>query len=323
MRVIRSEVYQRPVYAIFILFGLILVGAQSVRAATYYVSSNGSENYSCSQAQSRSTPLARIAVGIQCLRPGDTLIVGAGIYFEMIGNFMYIPSGTANNPITIMANPGDSVVIKPPAWMPRNAPLIDFEGLHYITFKGFTVDGGGIAGNTLVIGYPSTDITVEGNEIRGARYEGLFLWANSNQILKNKIHSNGFANDDPYLIPYGYGIYLTGASNVIDGNDIYNNGRYGIVGYAPVETVNNNVIRNNLIHNNERMAGAAGILMGGSDNLIYNNTIWDEPGVGINIGFSPYPRNIQIHNNVVRQIPFYAIVVDSGYNIQVYDNVFQ
>src|SRR5262245_30451888 len=76
------------------LLGIGSFGAHLSEAATYYVGKNGSEDYSCRQAQSPETPILRFAVGIQCLRPGDTLIVGGGTYSELVGPVMYIPSGT-------------------------------------------------------------------------------------------------------------------------------------------------------------------------------------------------------------------------------------
>src|SRR5215831_18065525 len=98
--------------AISMLFIIGLLGTQLSEAATYYVAQNGSWSNSCAQAQSLGTPLASIAVGVQCLSPGDTLIVREGVYSEIIGSFMYIPSGTRDYPITIMSYPGEKVTME-------------------------------------------------------------------------------------------------------------------------------------------------------------------------------------------------------------------
>src|SRR5215475_10780059 len=116
---LRLRIIVRPITAklLLFLFLILSLGAQASNAATYYVGKNGSYNYSCQQAQSTTTPLRSVAVGIQCLSPGDTLIVGAGTYREIIGPPMWFPSGTVTDPITIMANPGDVVTLQAPDWV--------------------------------------------------------------------------------------------------------------------------------------------------------------------------------------------------------------
>jgi hypothetical protein len=55
------------------------------QAATYYVSKSGSNNNSCAQATSVSTPKLTINAGIGCLSGGgDTLLIRKGTYDETI-----------------------------------------------------------------------------------------------------------------------------------------------------------------------------------------------------------------------------------------------
>ena len=70
---------------------------------TYYVATSGDDSNLCSQ----SSPCRTIAHGASILQPGDTLIVRAGTYQEFITT--EIPNGTSSSPITIKANPGDTV----------------------------------------------------------------------------------------------------------------------------------------------------------------------------------------------------------------------
>src|SRR4051812_16149188 len=80
-------------------------------AATYYVAKSGSNNYSCAQAQSVSTPRLTIVAGIACLTAGDTLMVRAGDYDEGIAS---TPSGTSwTNKVRITNYSGEKVWLKP------------------------------------------------------------------------------------------------------------------------------------------------------------------------------------------------------------------
>jgi len=298
------------------LFIVGLLGTQFSEAATYYVARYGSESNTCAQAQSLATPLARIGVGVQCLSPGDTLMVREGVYSEIIGSFMYIPSGTRDNPITIMSYPGEKVTMEAPA-SAEHLVLLELYGPQFITFKGFTFDGKNIAGRT--VNLSSSNIRLENNEIKNALDNGLFISGTSNEIVRNNIYSNGFYLN-PLMPPYGYGIYLVGASNMIDGNDIHNNAVFGLVGYSTLDTLNNNIIQNNLVHDNEQMASSYGILMGGGNNLISSNTIWNERGDGIAIAYTN-PRNITIYRNTIYHSWSSAIVIEFGSNIQQIDNI--
>jgi hypothetical protein len=295
-----------------------LFGTQFSEAATYYVAPYGSESNTCAQAQSLATPVARIGVGVQCLSPGDTLMVREGVYSEMIGSFMYIPSGTRDNPITIMSYPGEKVTMEAPPYA-EHLVLLELSYVQFITFKGFTFDGKNIASRTVNLSWPTSNIRLENNEIKNALDNGLFISGNSNEIVRNNIHSNGFYIN-PLEPPYGYGIYLVGASNMLDGNDIHNNAVFGLVGYNNADTLNNNIVQNNLVHDNEQMASSAGILMGGGNNLISSNTIWNERGDGIQIGFTN-PRNITISRNTIYHYWSSAIVILMGSNIQQIDNI--
>ena len=65
-------------------------------AATYYVAKTGNNNNTCTQARSLSTPKHTIAAGLSCLSGGDTLIIKAGTYLEVI-NHKQVPSGISNS----------------------------------------------------------------------------------------------------------------------------------------------------------------------------------------------------------------------------------
>ncbi len=83
----------------FLLVMFFVMCPVLAHGATYYVATTGSDSTSCANAQSQSTPKLTINAGIGCLSSGDTLIVKAGIYNEIIPD--NIPSGTAGTPTTV------------------------------------------------------------------------------------------------------------------------------------------------------------------------------------------------------------------------------
>ncbi|MCA9469715.1 MAG: DUF1565 domain-containing protein, partial [Nitrospira sp.] len=109
----------------------------AANATIYYVATNGSD----SNPGTNSQPLRTIAKGVKTLSAGDTLYVKSGTYEETIlTSAMVIPNGTSwNNPITVAANPGDIVTIKPPTdraffW------ILDGQS-KFLIIKGFIIDG--------------------------------------------------------------------------------------------------------------------------------------------------------------------------------------
>ena len=82
-------------------------------AATYYVAKTGNNNNTCTKARSLSTPKHTIAAGLSCLSSGDTLIIKAGTYLEVI-NRKQVPSGISNSQrTTIKSATGETVTLKP------------------------------------------------------------------------------------------------------------------------------------------------------------------------------------------------------------------
>lgn len=78
--------------------------ADAAGAATYYVSVSGNDNAPGSASQ----PWRTIQHGVSTLKPGDTLLIGPGIYREAI---KMERGGTPSAPITISAVPGARVVV--------------------------------------------------------------------------------------------------------------------------------------------------------------------------------------------------------------------
>src|SRR5262245_55746251 len=104
----------------------VLFSASDLWAATYWVSTTGSDSNTCTNS---ATPPATSAgykrnigvnssSGLGCLSSGDTLIIRSGTYSESIYGIgspqVQIPSGTAGAPTTIKPYTGETVTMRPP-----------------------------------------------------------------------------------------------------------------------------------------------------------------------------------------------------------------
>src|SRR4029077_33428 len=99
------------------------------QAATYYVGKAGSDNYTCTQAQSQSSPKLTVTGGIACMSGGDTLIIGDGTYTERI--MQTIPAGTAAARTVVRAANRNGAILKPSGYGDWN--VFTITGRSYIT----------------------------------------------------------------------------------------------------------------------------------------------------------------------------------------------
>jgi hypothetical protein len=265
------------IVAATLIFGpLSLQGA----AATYYVDPAGNDASSGTIAQ----PFRAVAKGVSVLSPGDTLYIRGGTYAEG-DNAVHAHSGTAGNPITIAAYPGEAVTLAP--------CMIVFDGVAYITLDGFVIDATNGSGEGLWLGDGSNHIIVRNIEIKNARSRGLFMGPpypvsptplyTYNQVLNVKIHDNGGSDG---INP----VYVETSGNLFDGLEVYHS--CGTVGFYDVSepvSVDGNIIRNSYIHDtsgswayNHRPQCAQfygdyrkgqGLIIVGSGNQVYNNIL--------------------------------------------------
>jgi parallel beta-helix repeat protein len=92
-----------PVWSVLVLVSFASVWPQLVsRGATYYVDGNSPLAFD-SNPGTEAQPWKSISKATALLQPGDTLLIKAGTYRETV---ILTKSGTAANPITIMAYPG-------------------------------------------------------------------------------------------------------------------------------------------------------------------------------------------------------------------------
>ena len=99
-----------------------------------------------------------------------------------------------------------------------------------------------------------------------------------NEVLNCSIHDNGRYPG----VNQGYGAYVFTSDNLFEGNDIYNNGGYGLHFYnnSGAKDVARNVIRHNRIHDNGIHGGANyGVVVAwGDGNVIHDNIVYGNRG---------------------------------------------
>ncbi len=111
----------------------MLASAEPGAAATYYVSTSGSDSSSGSQSQ----PWRTLKKAASVLAAGNTLYIRGGVYTETVD---FYRSGTSSAPISIYSYPGETAIIDGAGYsIPANwYPLVKLSG-EYITIAGIEI----------------------------------------------------------------------------------------------------------------------------------------------------------------------------------------
>ncbi|MBI5549072.1 MAG: hypothetical protein HY901_34745 [Deltaproteobacteria bacterium] len=107
----------------------VLGGVAPARAASFYLALSGNDSHPCAASQSVATPKATFASAWNCLSPGDTLLVGDGVY-NQDASPPAGKSGSSSAPIRIQAVNDGQVEIR---------QGIGFLGNAFLVFAGFSV----------------------------------------------------------------------------------------------------------------------------------------------------------------------------------------
>ena len=264
--------------------------------ATYYVSkSTGSDKRTCAQATSPATPRGTVMGGLSCVRAGDTLLVGEGVYPEQISN-PAIAGTSWSNKVRIAAQPGEAVWLTPTSCKVTDA-VVRLEGnQQYVEFDG-------INANAVNCGQYPTILIVGCNNGRSHHirwqnaewieaYVGAYLVRHhrlvcgSNEFSNLRLHS-GWDNDARAAPvsgwPAGDGFYIQSDDNVFDNVDISEWAGSASRPTTVTGTRTGNVFKNSKIHDITysadcvRFVGAL-IANGSSGFQFFNNVIYNIGG---------------------------------------------
>ncbi|GJL50486.1 MAG: hypothetical protein NPIRA01_17130 [Nitrospirales bacterium] len=290
-------------HALFLILSLIYV--TSAQATTYYVATSGNN----SNPGTNSQPFRTIEKGVRSISAGDTLYVKSGTYTESIRHWeIPIANGTSwNNPITIAANPGHTVTVKPKA---NNAFFWIGDGkAKYLIIKGFNVDGGNSAKHGFKFEGGTKYVRVVDCEVKNTTNSGVLVSGSGNthhEFINLNAHHNGSGQLD-------HGMYITTSNNLIDQSDIHHNKGYGVHLYSSTNTANNNIVRNVKAYDNNTVGvwGCGILLSSGTGNVAYNNTAY-----GNFAGLCTIERSAstRIYNNIAYGNDIYGIYVGKATN---------
>ena len=265
---------------VFLIVMVIATGLQiplASAASSYYVATNGDDSNPGTEAQ----PFRTINRGASVLSPGDTLYVRGGTYHEQV----VIPhSGTASNPITVSAYPGENPVIDGQDNIPG-----DWEYLVRLTGDYIILDGLEIK-NSASIGIGITG--GNHNELRNLNvhhswYNGILVIDNSSYSLVEgcEVWWNVLENEGGTMGEGGWAIGL--ASRYSDyttfrNNVVYNNWGEGISSVETEHTtIEDNVVYDNYAINIYIMNAVYTLAQ---RNLVYHtgdNRWYRAPGIGL------------------------------------------
>jgi parallel beta-helix repeat protein len=279
--------------------------AEAASAPRYYVAINGHDSNRGTEAQ----PFRTLRKGVSVLTPGATLYVKGGTYSEdMIDT---IPGGRSwSQPVTIAAYPGHEVVVKPPR---GSKYVLRFRGAHqaYIILSGLTIDASNVRYEAVRItsgGTPATaahHIRLIESEIKNSPINGIVTadFAHSNEFIRLFVHHHGDINGDGTRT--GTGFYLASNNNLVEQCVIQDAG-YGVLVSKPGVLAHGNVIRNNAITRNR----FGGLLRRGSQNLFYNNLVFQNGAMGLMIDDAA--DRAEVFNNTMYRNGGYGIYIGSG-----------
>jgi parallel beta-helix repeat protein len=235
-------------------------------AATFHVATTGNDSNPCTAA----SPCRTASRGASVLSGGDTLMLHSGLYED---GGLQLPDGSAGAHTTIMANPGDTVTLRPGG---GDCVICLGDGQHHITIDGLILDSGNEQGDRL--GFAPVvnndhdnatghDFVIQNCEVRNGKQQGLHI-AGGNWLIKNNhIHHNG---TDASL---HHGLYFAGWESTIDGNTFDHNACTGLQNYSSTGgNTANNTYTNNVFTQN----GCGVVIAQSSGHTIQNNLIYDE-----------------------------------------------
>jgi hypothetical protein len=228
-----KSIFRTFIFSTYFLLSIIV--APIANAATYYVSTTGSDSGDGSAAN----PFKTINYAVQKMVAGDTTYVKGGVYNEKLVHFQ--KSGTASAHIKLLAAPGEKPVIDFASsggriWFLDGKPK-DRKEVGYIDFEGFEI----LNAPTAIQFFNTHDVTIRNNYIHDIKGQGLLGYGKNMLIDSNTLSGIGGRCVNGYSEYFKnrkcnqyHGMYLTGSNWVITNNVIDSSLNSGIqvAGYS-------------------------------------------------------------------------------------------
>lgn len=301
------------VKTLFLILALPLITAGIAEATTRYAAPWGSGT-TCSD----NTPCS-LTQGLSVTASGDTLYLKAGTYATGLQN--PIPSGRSSSQPTILAGkPGDIAIIRPTT---NVRPINLTDNRSNLTFRNLVLDGvnhktsleGFLISNSRIV----NGLVLEDLEVKNFRRTAIVLGSDvtNSVVRRSRLHdSTGMDTTG------GHCIYLRGSDNVIEHNECYNTWATGIT-MRTAPRANRNIIRHNTFKNNATNRavtnGGRAINCSGPDNTIHNNIIIssNENGITATSGC----KNVKIYNNTIYNNRGHGINMNGDASGEIRNNI--
>ena len=285
----------------------------SAFATTYYVSPNGSDT----NAGSSAAPFRTIQQAANLVNPGDTVIVGDGIYTGNATSILEVNrGGTSSAWVTFKSANKWGAKLNG-----QNNYTTDAINLRapYVIIQDFEIYGTGTAaptgGSTAIYSASGGYHDIVGNHIHDvgrictdAPYgeDAIYTQVSNLTVERNLIHDvgrygpgeNGCNPSKPYYMNNDHGVYVAGANNVMVRNNIFYNVLHGWSVQVYPDTVDNlSVLNNTFAFPNPWEPGHIVLAAPMTNSRIQNNIFYRPAGGGILFKNHRY-SNVAIENNI-------------------------
>jgi hypothetical protein len=261
----------------------------------YYVAPTGNDDHS----GNIDYPWRTVQKAADTLVAGDTVYIRAGTYHERV-----VPqnSGSAGQPITYAAYPGETVTIDGTGVVvPEYSGLFDLAERDYIRVSGLRVIHSNYYG---IVADTSSHVTIEYNYVYDTYSSGISSWSSNNIIVDgNEVvgactgpwqEHISISNTDTFEVRYNHihdvmpgtegkeGLSVKDASShgQVYGNHVYNLNHVGIYVDAEAEHLFDIEVSQNRVHDIEAMGFSLASEQGGTlenirlyNNIAYNNLV--------------------------------------------------